>query len=735
MGTFSDDMKAQTARSGRWPDLISRFRTIIRPVSHKPTSPECTSARRSDLAGLAIRELPGPIGRSRFLCRLVAVLVATSSSAGAASLTGSFTSTPQGANVNLTVEGPIDWVHWGLYTESSLDRKAGVTPLISDFTVVYAPNAYAYVYPFADNYNGYSWSDGTPTASVTNTPTGVWAYGVPTRNSGFQFTVPADTTLRTLKVYVGAFAARGNFEASLSDNSASAYSDIILDNLGNGPSGVYSISYAAQSAGQSLTIKWTLTMQHRPDANVTLQAAALSAPGANNPPSVTITSPSDNADFSAGSNITISAGASDSDGTIAKVEFFQGAAKLGESSSSPYSLTWSNVPPGNYLLTARALDNGGATRTSAPVEVFVNGTGGMLSSSAAFPAASVDLTAEGASDWAHWGLVSPASFDHKANVPQQISNFTKIGTNDTQRLQDNFSAFTWSDGIPTASTNDTKTGVFTSGLTNGFLLSAPADTNSRTLKVYVGLYGGEGKFQAYLSDFSAPAYTDTSMRGLTVYDNAYTNYTLDYRAASSGQMLIVKFTARILFDADYGNVSLETATLSGANLPTNAPPTVAITSPLNNATFVAPANITITADASDRDGSITLVEFFQNDTILGAVTNMPYSFSWTHVTAGNYTLTVKATDNLGAATGSGPVAISVTNSTPLAVVIENPGVSDGALHFSFATQAGLNYTVQLTDSLNPVNWQVATNFTSAGATVSVTNTTAVAERFYRVGAQ
>src|SRR3989442_3507740 len=298
-------MKAQTARSGRWPHVISGFRTIIRPVSHKPTSPERTSARRSDLAGLAIRELPGPIGRNRFLCRLVAVLVATSSSAGAASLTGSFTSIPQGASVNLTVEGPIDWVHWGLYTESSLDRKAGVTPLISDFTIVYATNAYAYAYQFADNYNDYSWSDGTPTASVTNTTTGVWAYGVPTRGSGFQFTVPADTTLRTLKVYVGAFAARGNFEASLSDNSASAYSDIILDNMGNGPSGVYSISYAAQSAGQSLTIKWTLTMQHRPDANVTLQAAALSAPGANNPPIVAITSPSDNANFSAGSNITI----------------------------------------------------------------------------------------------------------------------------------------------------------------------------------------------------------------------------------------------------------------------------------------------------------------------------------------------------------------------------------------------------------------------------------------------
>src|SRR5262245_40647768 len=120
----------------------------------------------------------------------------------AATLSGSFASIPQGSSVDLTVEGPVDWVHWGLHTESSLDRKAAVAPLISDFTVLSSSDGYAFVYQFADNYNGYSWSDGTPTASVTNTTTGVWAYGVPPKDSGFQIAAPADTTLRTLKVYV-----------------------------------------------------------------------------------------------------------------------------------------------------------------------------------------------------------------------------------------------------------------------------------------------------------------------------------------------------------------------------------------------------------------------------------------------------------------------------------------------------------------------------------------------------
>src|SRR5262245_626744 len=181
------------------------------------------------------------------LLTLIMFASVADSTAIAAMLSAGFAPIPQGTAINLTAEGPLDWVHWGLYTETSLDRKAGVSPLISDFTLVGAPNGFAY----ADNRNGYSWSDGTPTASVTNTTTGVWAYSLPPMGSGFQISAPADTGLRTLKVYVGAYAARGRFEAFLSDNSAPAYTDISLANqMGNGPSGVYSITYAAQSTAQ-----------------------------------------------------------------------------------------------------------------------------------------------------------------------------------------------------------------------------------------------------------------------------------------------------------------------------------------------------------------------------------------------------------------------------------------------------------------------------------------------------
>ena len=91
------------------------------------------------------------------------------------------------------------------------------------------------------------------------------------------------------------------------------------------------------------------------------------------PPTVGITSPAEGANFAAGSDITISANASD-DGTVAKVEFFEGANKIGEDTtgSPSFSTIWQDVAPGSYTLSAKATDDDGATTTSDPVHITVS---------------------------------------------------------------------------------------------------------------------------------------------------------------------------------------------------------------------------------------------------------------------------------------------------------------------------------------------------------------------------
>jgi hypothetical protein len=86
---------------------------------------------------------------------------------------------------------------------------------------------------------------------------------------------------------------------------------------------------------------------------------------------VNITAPVDAAIFTWKPSITISASASDPDGTVTKVEFRDGTTLLGTDTSAPYSYTWKNVPSGTHSLTARATDNAGAATTSSSIGIDV----------------------------------------------------------------------------------------------------------------------------------------------------------------------------------------------------------------------------------------------------------------------------------------------------------------------------------------------------------------------------
>jgi uncharacterized protein (DUF2141 family) len=92
----------------------------------------------------------------------------------------------------------------------------------------------------------------------------------------------------------------------------------------------------------------------------------------NQPPVVSISSPAKSTSYTSPATITIDALASDPDGVIIKVEFFQGNVKLGEKITTPYSFTWKEVPAGTYSLTAVTTDNGNLKTVSAAVTVTVN---------------------------------------------------------------------------------------------------------------------------------------------------------------------------------------------------------------------------------------------------------------------------------------------------------------------------------------------------------------------------
>jgi glucose/arabinose dehydrogenase len=101
----------------------------------------------------------------------------------------------------------------------------------------------------------------------------------------------------------------------------------------------------------------------------------------------------------------------------------------------------------------------------------------------------------------------------------------------------------------------------------------------------------------------------------------------------------------------------------------NQPPTVALTAPSSGAQYAAPARIDIAANAADPDGSVTKVEFFAGPSKIGEDTTAPYTYSWTNVAAGTYSLTARATDNQGATTTSAPVSVGVSQAADFSLTV------------------------------------------------------------------
>ncbi len=108
--------------------------------------------------------------------------------------------------------------------------------------------------------------------------------------------------------------------------------------------------------------------------NVMVGGAQAVVEQANHAPSVALVEPWSGAVFASPATITLSADASDADGTIARVDFFGGHQFIGSVAAWPFWMTWYDVPAGIHGLTAVATDNAGATVTSSPVTVTIGAT-------------------------------------------------------------------------------------------------------------------------------------------------------------------------------------------------------------------------------------------------------------------------------------------------------------------------------------------------------------------------
>jgi chitodextrinase len=263
--------------------------------------------------------------------------------------------------------------------------------------------------------------------------------------------------------------------------------------------------------------------------------------------------------------VSFAATASDSDGTVAKVEFFHGNTKVGEDTSAPYSSNWT-AGPGSYSLTAVAEDSGGARTTSQPVSVTVT------------------------------------------NAPPTIAMTSPV----------NGTAFRVGDVVELAAT--------------------AADSSGTVARVE--FYQGN---VLLAQDTVAP-------------------FTFSWTPA------VGSFSLTAIAEDSYG--ARATSQPVSITVTSNAPPVVTLVSPANGESIPLPNPVNLAATASDADGTVSKVEFYQGAVKVGEVFAAPFTFFWA-AAPGTYSITAVAQDNNNARTTSAPRTVTVTNRAPI-VAITSP---------------------------------------------------------------
>ena len=432
-----------------------------------------------------------------------------------------------GGTFNLSAEGSADWVHWGLTSATSVNRKSGVAAQIGPLTAVGAP-ALQWTNAPASRMT-WVWSDGTPTASAT-TRTFLYhgdAGAGPDPayiGRGFRFTVAADTSERTLAVYLGGSRSRARISVQLSDGSAPVLSQTV-ENLSGPYDRRLELTYRAASPGQTLTVEY---LQETASGNIILGAATLQASTTvppNQPPllapigaqtategqqlafTVTATDPGDTVTLSA-SGLPAGASFRDNGGGSGA---FSWTPATGAAAASPNAVTFTATD---------SLGQQDAETTQITVLQAPPGGGQLSAAITSASGGTFNLSAEGSADWAHWGLTSATSVNRKSGVTAQIGPLTALGAPALQSTNAPASRMTWvwSDGTPTASAT-TRTFLNqgdTTGKTDnpayigrGFRFTVAADTSERTLAVYLGGSRSRARINVQLSDGSAPVLSQT----------------------------------------------------------------------------------------------------------------------------------------------------------------------------------------------------------------------------------
>jgi len=519
----------------------------------------------------------------------------------------------------------------------------------------------------------------TKRVAVTNLPPTVT---LTSPASGATFTAPASISL-----------AANAVDADGSINRVEFYRGTVL--LNTDTSSPYGYNWLSVVAGT-----YTLTARAYDEDNAVTTSAGVTIVVHATPnisPSVTLTSPANGATFTAPASISMAATATDSDGTISRVEFFSGSTLLSTDTSSPYSFSWTNVAAGTYTLTAHAFDNDGAEDVSPDVVVVVHSRPNVP------PTIALTSPVNGATFIAPATVSLAATASDSDGTVSRVEFYrgpTLIGTDTgspysfswTNVAQGTYTLTARAYDDDNAQTTSVAATIVVHAPPNGsptVTLTSPADNATFTAPASVSLAATAIDTDGVIN--RVEFYNGATLLGT----DTSSPYSYTWLTVAAGTYTL---TARVYDDDNAQDVS-PSVTIVVHPTP-NVAPSVSLTSPLSGASFIAPAVISLAATASDTDGTISRVEFYRGTTLIGTDTSSPYSFNWTNVSQGTYTLTARAYDNRSAQTTSAGVTVVVHASPNASPTVDLTSPVHGA---TFTAPASIAMTAAATDTDGTIN--------------------------------
>ncbi|HWT03106.1 MAG TPA: Ig-like domain-containing protein [Pyrinomonadaceae bacterium] len=419
-----------------------------------------------------------------------------------------------------------------------------------------------------------------------------------------------------------------------------------------------------------------------------------------------ITSPAAGETFTAPATITVTADASDADGSVTEVQFYANTLQgttvvIGTDTTAPYSVTWTNVAGGSYVIGAIAKDDLGMKGYSEGV------TGISVSNNVP---ATVELTSPAAGSTYKTGdfVTVNANVTVNGTTPVSYVDFF-AGTEHVARDTAAPYGFSWRP--MTAGTFALTARAVDIG---GAVGTSPA--------VSITVNDTLSTFQGQITDGTTPlsdvTVTLSGAQTATVTTGADGKYSFPNLQAEGGYT-VTPSKAGYTFDppsasTDFMGYYDRTVNFRAVR---NSSVSVMLTTPGFLWRYTAPAEVSMTAEASSAAGPITKVDFYANSPTAGKIfigtdTTAPYSFVWSGVAVGDYGIQAVATDSTGDSKASESSLIMV-EAAPAFVRI-NGQITDGSGTGMSGLRVTLSGTVNATAVTNLLGYYYFGNLPKGG---------------------